>query len=275
MNETFILLALLGLCIGTLGTLIGAGGGFILVPILILFFPQLSPQHITAISIAVVAINASTGTLAYIRSKRVDFKAGFIFALATIPGSILGVLTTKIIPKNQFNIIFGIMLLLLSIFLFFKGGKKKEYKITAKSSGHTHQKIVDKYGEVYEYTYNMKYGMILSIFVGFISPLLGIGGGIIHVPAMAEWLLFPVHIATATSHFILAIMSSVSVIVHYIQGSYEGFETLKMVIALSIGVIPGAILGAKLSRKVKSIFIIKALAISLGIVGIRIFLSAF
>ncbi len=275
MNETFFLLVLLGFGIGTLGTLIGAGGGFILVPILILFFPQLSPQHITAISIAVVAINATTGSLAYVRSKRVDFKAGFIFALATIPGSIIGVLLTKIIPKNQFNIIFGIMLLILSIFLFLKGGKKKEYKTTAKSSGHTHQKITDKYGETYEYNYNMKNGIILSIFVGFISPLLGIGGGIIHVPAMAEWLLFPVHIATATSHFILAIMSTVSVIVHYIEGSYKDVAMIKMIVALALGVIPGAILGAKLSRKVKSIFIIKALAISLGIVGIRIFLSAF
>ncbi|MBX2931008.1 MAG: sulfite exporter TauE/SafE family protein [Chitinophagaceae bacterium] len=274
MTETFILLVLLGFGIGTVGTLIGAGGGFILVPVLILLFPELSPQHITAISIAIVAINASTGSVAYIRSKRVDYKAGFIFALATIPGSILGVLTTKVLPKHQFNIIFGLVLILLSVFLFFRGGKKKNFTLHKKSAGHTHQKITDKYGETYEYSYNLKNGILLSIFVGFFSPLLGIGGGIIHVPAMAEWLLFPVHIATATSHFILAIMSSVSVFIHYLEGSYEDIETLRMILSLALGVIPGAILGAKLSRKVKGKFILKALAISLAIVGARILFSA-
>ena len=275
MTESFVLLVLLGFGIGTLGTLIGAGGGFILVPILILFYPNLTPEEITAISMAVVAANASVGSLAYVKSKRVDFKAGLVFAVATIPGSILGVLTTKHIPKHQFDNIFGVVLILLSIFLFFRGGKKKEVDPNKKVSGRIHQKIVDKYGETYEYIYNMKYGIILSIFVGFFSPLLGIGGGIIHVPAMVEWLGFPVHIATATSHFILAIMSTVSVIVHYFEGSYNNPLILKMVAALILGVVPGAFLGAYLSRKVKGKIIIKALAVSLMLVGIRIIFSAF
>jgi len=276
MTETFFLLVLLGLGIGTLGTLIGAGGGFILVPVLILLFPNLNPQITTAISMAVVAINASTGTIAYMQSKRIDYKSGLIFALATIPGSIIGVLTTKIIPKNQFNILFGIVLIILAIFLFIRGGKKKKLSTQhTKKSGHTHHTITDKQGETYSYTFNMQYGILLSIVVGFLSPLLGIGGGIIHVPAMTEWLQFPVHIATATSHFVLAIMSTVSVIVHFIEGSYQDAATIKMIVALAIGVIPGALLGAKLSSKVKGTFIIKALAISLAIVGIRILLSAF
>ena len=117
--------------------------------------------------------------------------------------------------------------------------------------------------------------MILSVFVGYFSPLLGIGGGIIHVPAMSEWLLFPVHIATATSHFILAIMATVSVITHYFQGSYNNPAVVKMLIGLAIGVIPGAQLGAYLSRRMKGRVIIKALAVSLAIVGIRILISRF
>jgi len=274
-DYSFFLLILLGLGIGTVGTLIGAGGGFILVPILILAFPKLSPQSITAISMAIVAINATTGSMAYIRSRRVDFKAGLVFAISTIPGSILGVLTTKVIPREKFDMIFGVILFLISIYLIMKGGRKKVSHAHKNTSGHIHQKITDLYGERYEYSYNMKYGIILSLFVGFISPLLGIGGGIIHVPAMAEWLQFPVHIATATSHFILAIMATVSVVVHVLEGSYHAPGVLKMVFALAIGVIPGAILGANLSRRVRGRFIIKALAISLALVGIRIFISAF
>jgi len=137
------------------------------------------------------------------------------------------------------------------------------------------QHLVDKWNEKYDYAYDLKKGSILSVFVGYFSPLLGIGGGIIHVPAMVEWLRFPVHIATATSHFILAVMATVSVIVHIYQGSYSDPLILKMSIGLIIGVIPGAQLGAFLSRKIKGKMIIKALAVSLAIVGIRILISRF
>lgn len=274
--ESIFLLIITGFLIGTLGTLIGAGGGFILVPFLIILYPDFSPETITAISMVVVAANAISGSVAYMHAKRVDYKAGIIFAICTIPGSILGVLTTKIIPRSLFDVIFGFLMLGLAIFLFFKGGKHSYVdKPALAKKGWVNQHLVDKWGEKYNYSYDIRLGMILSVFVGYFSPLLGIGGGIIHVPAMAEWLLFPVHIATATSHFILAIMSTVSVITHYFQGNYNDPLVLKMVICLVIGVVPGAQLGAFLSRKIDGKHIIKALAVSIGIVGIKILISRF
>jgi len=274
--DNIYFLILLGFSIGTIGTLIGAGGGFILVPVLIFLRPDFSAETITAISMAVVASNATSGSLAYMASKRVDYKAGLIFALCTIPGSILGVYTTKIIPRHVFDIIFGIVLFALALFLFFKGGKKTSLpKPVVKNKGWVEQHLVDKWNEKYDYAYDMKKGTILSVFVGYFSPLLGIGGGIIHVPAMVEWLRFPVHIATATSHFILAIMATVSVIVHFSEGSYNDPIILKIVVCLIIGVIPGAQLGAFLSRKLQGKLIIKALAIALAIVGIRILAGYF
>lgn len=274
--ENIYLLIGIGFLIGTIGTLIGAGGGFILVPLLILASPQLTPDSITAISMGVVACNAISGSIAYMKTQRVDYKAGIIFAICTIPGSILGVLTTKIIPRDIFDIIFGLLLLVLAAFLFFKGGKRTVHsKSVTQRKGWVEQHLTDKFGITYDYAYNLRWGMILSVFVGYFSPLLGIGGGIIHVPAMSEWLLFPVHIATATSHFILAIMASVSVVTHIFQGSYSDPLVLKMVIGLAIGVIPGAQLGAYLSRRMKGKFIIKALAISLAIVGVRILITRF
>ena len=274
--ENIYLLILIGFFVGTLGTLIGAGGGFILVPLLIILRPDFTPDMITAISMVVVACNAISGSAAYMRSRRVDYKAGIIFAICTIPGSILGVLTTEIIPRGLFDIIFGIIMLLLAGFLFIKGGEKEPVNKTVVSKkGWVRQHLMDKWGEEYFYSYNLKLGMVLSVFVGYFSPLLGIGGGIIHVPAMAEWLLFPVHIATATSHFILAIMSTVSVIVHYFQGNYNEPLIVKMVIGLVIGVVPGAQLGAYLSRKINGKYIIKALAVSIAIVGIKILFSRF
>jgi len=269
-----ILLIITGFLIGVFGTLIGAGGGFILVPLLILFHPELSTESITAISIVIVAANAISGSVAYARSGRIDYKAGLLFALFTIPGSILGVQTTHFIPRHFFNILFGILLVTLSAYLFFRHSNTgKPFTGDIHQKRWKHHELVDNSGARYAYTYNQTRGIIISILVGYLSPVLGIGGGIIHVPALVQWLHFPVFIATATSHFILAIMATVSVIVHAINGSYKDPKILHMVIGLIIGVIPGAQIGAWLSHKIKSHNIIRALAICLGLVGIRILLS--
>ena len=271
------MLVISGFIIGTLGTLIGAGGGFILVPLLIIFYPELPPETITAISMAVVAVNAISGSFAYAKSGRIDYKAGVVFALFTLPGSILGVLSVKYIPQKAFNILFGILLMGLAGYLFYKNRKKLSQSISKKINieGLKHRKLTDKDGIQYEYSYNQQKGIIISLLVGYLSPLLGIGGGIIHVPAMVNWLQFPVYIATATSHFILAVMSTASVIVHAFNGSYNQPEVVKMIICLACGVIPGAQLGAYLSHRVKSHTIIKALACCLILVSLRILWKAF
>lgn len=62
-------------------------------------------------------------------------------------------------------------------------------------------------------------GIGLSVAVGYLSNLLGIGGGVIHVPAMTYVLHFPVHIATATSQFTLAVMALAGTLVHLATGS--------------------------------------------------------
>ena len=275
--ESIYLLIAVGFLIGTIGTLIGAGGGFILVPLLILVHPGFTSETITAISMVIVACNAISGTVAYMSSKRIDYKAGVIFALCTIPGSVLGVLTAKVISRNIFDIVFSVLLIGTAAFLFIKGGARDSIvKLPAAAhKGWVQQHLVDKWKERYDYAYDMIKGSVLSVFVGYFSPLLGIGGGIIHVPAMVEWLRFPVHIATATSHFILAIMAAVSVGVHIYNGSYNDPLVLKMVIGLAAGVIPGAQLGAYLSRKIEGKMIIKALAVALGIIGIRILFERF
>ena len=272
--DHYVVLILIGLVLGAIGTLIGAGGGFILVPLLLLTQPDLSPDVVTAISTAIVACNALSGTAAYIASRRVDYKAGIVFSIFTIPGSILGVITTKYIPRHTFDLMFGFIVIALAIYLFAKGGRKnKGAAVIATGKGLTQQHLIDKSGETYTYSYDMKKGAALSLLVGYLSPILGIGGGIIHVPAMAEWLKFPVHIATATSHFVLAISTSISTAVHAWNGDYNDPRVMKMVIGLGIGVIVGAQIGARFSKHVKDKAIIKALAVCLAVVGVRILLS--
>ena len=95
--------------------------------------------------------------------------------------------------------------------------------------------------------YNKYLGLILSTFVGFISSLLGIGGGIVHVPALVHLLNFPVHIATATSHFVLSIMALSGSAVHYFSGTLS--NSFLEIGLLSVGAIIGAQIGARLSKK--------------------------
>ncbi|MFT3945457.1 MAG: sulfite exporter TauE/SafE family protein [Agriterribacter sp.] len=273
--DNAIILLITGLLIGTLGTLIGAGGGFLLVPLLMFTHPNLTPEIITAISIALVAANAISGSIAYARAKRIDYKAGILFALFTIPGSILGVYVTKYIPQHTFSIIFGIILVGLSLFLFFKKNAAASIGGTTDMQGLTYQILIDRERTVFEYAYSRYIGILVSILVGFLSPLLGIGGGIIHVPAMVHWLGFPVYVATATSHFILAIMSTVSIVVHAVQGNYNDPAVLHMILWLAIGAVIGAQAGAFLSHKIKTTAIIKSLAVCLGLVGIRLLLDFF
>jgi len=66
----------LGILIGTFGTLIGAGGGFLLAPVLLLAYPDESPEIITSISLAVVFLNALSGSVAYARMRRIDYRSG-------------------------------------------------------------------------------------------------------------------------------------------------------------------------------------------------------
>ena len=264
-----------GFIIGTFGTLIGAGGGFILVPLLLLFYPQLGPEVTTAISIAVVAVNAISGSVAYARSGRIDYRAGVVFALYTIPGAILGVLTVQYIPQHSFNTIIGFLLVMLATYLFIKNKNNMPLTAPPITKGCREHTLIDSSGTTYHYTYNQVYGNIVSLLVGYISPLLGIGGGIIHVPAMVNWLKFPVHIATATSHFILAVMATASVITHAYKGTYNDPYILHMILFISLGVVPGAQLGALLSHKIKSNVILQVLAACLAIVGIRILLCSF
>lgn len=270
--EQFLWLVPLGFIVGTFGTLIGAGGGFILVPVLLLLYPDKSPETITSISLAVVFVNSFSGSIAYARMKKIDYKSGLIFAAATLPGSIAGSLITGYIPRNIFDGIFGMLLISGSIYLLIRPENKNSSKLRAIKHG-VSRKVTDAEGNSYTFSYNIVQGIVISIFVGFASSLLGIGGGIIHVPVLIQVLNFPVHIATATSHFVLAVMSLSGTAVHIASGILS--KSVLQTIALSLGVLFGAQLGARLSKKLKGGWIVRGLAVALGLAGIRILAMMF
>jgi len=249
----------LGFAIGAIGTLVGAGGGFILMPILLMLFPGSDPEKLTAISLAVVFLNATSGTLAYVRMRRVNFKAGLWFAATALPGAVIGVWINALVPRRYFDLILGASLAAGAVFLIARSLRPALGTHTTPTEGTAH-------------SYNYAAGGFISAIVGFISSLLGIGGGIVHVPALIYLLDFPAHTATATSHFVLALTALIATGIHIWQGDLDGFWPIT--IYLGAGVIVGAQLGARLSHKVQGVWIVRSLATALLLVGARLILKA-
>ncbi len=276
MPVTYLWLFPLGLAIGAFGTLIGAGGGFILVPILLIVYPDENTELITSISLAVVFFNALSGSFAYARMKRIDFKSGIVFAVATIPGAILGAISVAYVPRQVFDIVFGVLMIAAGAFLWLSAkedhahgsAKAAATNSSASTSKLTFRDFIDADGVRYQYAYNPVIGIVLSVFVGFVSSLLGVGGGFIHVPALSRLLNFPVHVATATSHFVLAVMALTGTIVHIFNGAFE--HGVRRTAILAVGVLIGAQIGARLSNRIGGKSIIRGLALALVFVGLRL-----
>jgi len=238
-SETYLAFIALGFGVGAYGTLIGAGGGFVLMPILLLLFPGKSPELLTSISLAVVSLNALSGSGAYAFMRRIDYKSGVLFALATIPGSILGALNTGGVPRRLFDAIFGVMLLAAAVFLSLRPNLAENSRQIYHPDKHQMiRHLTESDGVQFDYAFNPWIGIVISLFVGYISSFLGIGGGIIHVPVLVYFLNFPIHVATATSHFILVIMALTGTIVHIVSGNFG--HGVHHMISLAIGVVLGA-----------------------------------
>jgi uncharacterized protein len=266
---TALLLCLLGFGVGAFGTIVGAGGGFILTPVLLLIYPDASPALITAISLIAVFFNAASGSAAYARLRRIDYRSGLVFAACTLPGAVVGVLLADKISRPTFDVIMGIALIVLAIWLL-KGHAEPDDHESGSGSPRT---IVDRAGRTYRYRANVRLGALSSVGVGFVSSFLGIGGGVVHVPLLVAVLGFPTHIATATSHFVLAIMSLVATLTHVAVGTFHGGTGLRRAASLSVGVIAGAQVGAILSQRLSGQTIQRLLAGGLLLLGARLVLS--
>ena len=257
-----------GVVVGAYGTLVGAGGGFAMVPILLLVYPHQSPAQLTAVSLGAVFANVVSGSIGYSRLKRIDYRTGLMLAPATIPGAVIGALVVGAIPRAAFNAVMGAALVLVSGFLLLK--PHGTIPLRLKGRWVASRTLVDSDGNRYQYRFNMPLAIAGSFGIGFVSSLLGIGGGIIQVPLLTTFFSFPAHIASATSQFVAIFTSGFGTATHIVHRDYASFVTVT--IALAVGVIVGAQFGAAISRRVAGSLIIRLLAVALGLVGIRLLL---
>ena len=269
--QTAALLLALGVLAGTYGTIVGAGGGFVIIPAFLLLYPDDSAATVTGISLAVVLFNATSGSAAYARLRRIDYRTGVAFALATIPGAVAGALATQVVPRRAFEGLFAVVLISVSAYIALRptlseaGGRSRPRP-------NAYRSLVDAEGNRYSYDFNWQTGVGISFVVGLLASFLGLGGGIIHVPVMVAVLGFPAHIAVATSHFILVFTSLAATLVHVATGSLAG--DWQKVIPLAIGAVVGAQVGARLSQRLPAKAIVWLLALALFAVAIRLLVAA-
>ena len=256
-----VLSIVLGLCVGAFGTFIGAGGGFLMVPILLLGY-HFAPADAVGTSLALVFLNAFSGSVAYLRQRRVDLSLGWKFAAATIPGAVGGAYLTRVLSSQLFSLGFGVLLLAIATLLF--SGKSVRPSARAKARA-----IVDSGGESHAYAIDVWKGVVVSFFVGLLSSVFGIGGGIIHVPFLIVALGLPVHIATATSHFVLSISTLVGAGTFFALGHVD----LTLAALIGAGILAGAQAGAHLSVRATPTIIRRILAGALALVGLRMILQ--
>ncbi|MBF0564243.1 MAG: sulfite exporter TauE/SafE family protein [Nitrospirae bacterium] len=254
-----------GMFVGCAGTLVGAGGGFLLVPLLLLFY-GFTPQHAIGTSTAVVFLNALSGTFSYISQKRIDYEIGIKFSVVAVPGVIIGAFLAQYFNIIVFSIVFALLLLAISYILIFF----REFNLICSNSKEEPQTrvVCDSMGETHTYCPDMSIGLGGSFLVGITSGLLGIGGGLIHVPLMS-FLGIPMHVAVATSHFVIVLTSIFGVVI---------FATLKLIdldyaIFLGVGSILGAYYGAKIAAKTRSDVIKAVIAVLLLLVAVKLILG--
>jgi uncharacterized membrane protein YfcA len=247
----------IGFAIGTFGTLIGAGGGFILVPLLLIGY-HFPPPDAVGTSLSLVFLNALSGSIAYLRQRRVDLSLGWRFALATLPGAVGGAYVTRTLSSRAFGQAFGVVLMVVAVYLFL--GRTAGPSARADS-----RHLVDASGGAHHYRVDVWKGVVVSLAVGVISSIFGIGGGIIHVPFLIVVLGLPVHVATATSHFVLSISAFAGALTFLALGHVD----LPTVGLMGAGILVGAQLGARMSIGTSAGLIRRVLAGSLAIVGAR------
>lgn len=250
----------LGIVVGALGTLVGAGGGFLLTPILLLAYPHESPGALTGISLAAVLINALSATRSFTRMHRIDYRSGLLFASFTVPGAVLGAMLTGVLPRRSFDLVFGGFLLAVSAYMISRPSRTCRCD-AVRCLPDCHLVRPRRHA----------LGIALSVCVGFVSGLLGIGGGILHVPVMVSALGFPVRVATATSTLIIVIMTAASLGVRVASGALH--HEAPRILVLAAGVLIGSPIGASVSNRLHGDWTMRVMAVALALAGWRVLVA--
>nr|WP_164505146.1 sulfite exporter TauE/SafE family protein [Companilactobacillus hulinensis] len=253
MMNSMLLLLIMGIAAGCLGAVLGIGGGMIITPVLTIMMGMDIKYAIGASIISVIA-TSSGSTIAYLKDDMLNLRVAMFLEIATTVGAIMGALLVGVFSSTFLYVLFGFFLLYSTYNMIRKLMDKKGESIYTSDD-----KIVNKLNlastyydkaEQKQVDYSMKNvpgGFIMMWAAGLASGLLGIGSGAFKVIAMDTIMEMPLKPSSATSNLMMGVTAAASATVYFFNGS------IKPDIAgpLAIGVLAGALIGARVMQVLK------------------------
>ena len=260
--------ALISVAAGVLGSLIGLGGGVVIVPVLTLLYHVDIRLAIGASIVSVIA-TSSGAAAAYVRERMTNLRAGMFLELATVTGAVSGAYLTTIFPTRVLFVVFRLVLAYSSFTTFRR--RHADHPLTESNDRianyfNLHGSYYDQ-AERREIPYKVagtKLGLVLMYVAGLVSALLGIGSGALKVPAMDSAMHLPMKVSSATSNFMIGVTAAASANVYFIRGQIDPIIAAPVAIGVLLGATIGArVLGRVASRTVRLVFVVVLVVISL------------
>jgi uncharacterized membrane protein YfcA len=242
---TAIALASIGLAAGLLGSLMGVGGGVIVVPALSELY-GVPFREAVAVSLVVIIANSSASAAAYVERGASDLKVGVVLELATVTGAILGSSIAGFAPVRTLKVLFAAVAIYSAVSLWLRRHGTSEAQLAG--------------------TYAVKGwgpGLAVSTAAGALSGLLGVGGGVFKMPAMTLAMGIPFKVAAATSNFMIGVTAAAGAYVYWGRGEVNA--------ELAAPVVVGTFLGARLGSSLLGRLPARQLQVTFA--GILVFLG--
>ena len=245
-----LVLFLISIAAGVLGSLIGLGGGVVVVPVLTILF-HIDIRLAIGASIVSVIATSSGAAATYVKEKMTNLRAGMFLEIATTTGAISGAyLTTVLSPKFLF-ILFGTVLTYSAFAVYHKRHAAAVLSVSNDKIANYFQLHGSYYDEAekQEIAYKVtgtKLGLFMMYIAGMVSALLGIGSGALKVPAMDLAMHLPMKVSTATSNFMIGVTAAASAGFYFARGQIDPV----IAAPVAAGVLIGAMLGARILSKV-------------------------
>jgi uncharacterized membrane protein YfcA len=259
----FVLFAT-GAATGLLGSLLGIGGGVLLVPLLTL---ALGIPIRVAIAASLVSVMATAVASASVNLDRglVNVRLGLVLEVATAAGALMGGLVAGHLTHRQLYIAFAVTMGLMGVLMALRSGRRNVIADLDTDIGALGGRLME--GDT-AYVYRVRrlpLGVGASLVAGAISGLLGVGGGIVKVPVLNTFCGIPIRVAAATSTFMIGVTTAASAFLYYGRGEV----VLPITAAVALGALPASLIGARVSERVATRSLKVLMAALLLIVAVR------
>ena len=257
-----LILLIVSIAAGLLGSLTGLGGGVVLIPVLTLVF-KVDIHYAIGTSLISVIATSSGSAAAYVKEGISNIRLGMFLELATTIGAVTGAFLATYIATSIIAIIFGIILIFSALVSLLKHNDnvvEGEGSYLARKLKLNNNFPVD--GRLQHYTVkNIIGGFFMMNIAGIISGLLGIGSGALKVIAMDNIMRVPFKVSTTTSNFMIGVTAAASAGIYLKRGYIDPGLTMPVV----VGVLVGAFIGSRIlfAVKVRSLKILFAIVILL------------